>query len=288
MNGAVYFAASYYLLDPIYHAWMGLFAVAIAAVHLALAVQLWTARAGASPDLRPIHLSLGVAVAALTLAAPIQFTAYRITMAWALEFLAITWIGVRARSTLLENAGVLIAALMWIRLATIDTFVYPDAQSYTLIWNSRFLTFCIAAACSWLCSYWSRPRSSGLVQYIAGHAIMLWGLTLETVGWAARTTDRANILSVETVSITILFAIYAVILVSIGVAGRSVVNRVAGLALMGVVILKLYVFDVWQIDRIYRISAFVALGVLLLTTSFLYSHLRVLVERLWKGEQTPS
>ena len=29
------------------------------------------------------------------LAAPIQFTAYRITMAWSLEFLALSWIALR-------------------------------------------------------------------------------------------------------------------------------------------------------------------------------------------------
>src|SRR6267143_146659 len=43
-NGAIYFGACYVLLNPDYHAWMGLFAVAVAAVHLAVGAMLWHAR----------------------------------------------------------------------------------------------------------------------------------------------------------------------------------------------------------------------------------------------------
>ena len=57
---------------------------------------------------------------------------------------------------------------------------------------------------------------------------------------------------------------------------------------MGFVVVKLYVFDVWQVGRIYRISAFVALGALLIGTSFLYSHFRTLIESLWKNDEAAS
>jgi len=110
-------------------------------------------------------------------------------------------------------------------------------------------------------------------------------MSLEVIGWTERTTPPQNQLSVETVTISILFAIYAVILVSIGVATRTAINRISGLGLIGFVVVKLYIFDVWQLGRIYRISAFVALGALLLATSFLYSHFRTLIEGLWKNDE---
>jgi len=90
------------------------------------------------------------------------------------------------------------------------------------------------------------------------------------------------------VTISILFAVYAAILVSIGVAARSALNRIAGLALIALVILKLYLYDIWQLGRVYRISAFVALGILLIATSFLYSRFRGLVEGWWKDDETGS
>src|SRR4029077_7278767 len=111
---------------------------------------------------------------------------------------------------------------------------------------------------------------------------------MEALAWAARTSAPQNLLSVETVSISILYAIYAVVLVSAGVATRTPINRIAGLGLMGFVVVKLYLFDVWQVGRVYRISAFVALGALLLATSFLYSHFRAVIESWWKNDQTAS
>jgi uncharacterized membrane protein len=288
LNGAAYFGASYALLNADYHAWMGLFAIAIAGVQVALAAWMWRDRATAQPDQRPVLLSLGVALAFLILAAPIQFTAYRITMAWSLEFLAVFWIALRTRSTGIGFAAILVSALVWVRLLTIDSWMYSDTRSYTLIWNARFLTFLIAAVCSWLAAYWSQPHPGALIEYIAGQVIMLWGLSLEDLGWAARVSIPQNLLSVETVSISILFAIYAVILVSAGVATRTAINRIAGLGLMGFVVVKLYLFDVWQLGRVYRISAFVALGALLLATSFLYSHFRALIESWWKNDQAAS
>jgi len=118
--------------------------------------------------------------------------------------------------------------------------------------------------------------------------VLLWGLTTEVIGWAERSTLPQNLLSVETVAVSILFGIYAVILVSVGVGTRTAINRIAGLGLIGIVIVKLYLFDVWQLGRVYRISAFVALGLLLLGTSFLYSRFRRLIESLWKDDEARS
>lgn len=288
LNGAAYFGASYALLNADYHAWMGLFAVAVAGVHLALGIWMWRRQAAEIPDQRPILLAIGVSLSLLILAAPIQFTQYRITMAWSLEFLALSWIAIRAKSTRLGYAAILISALVWVRLISIDSWLFTNPTGYTLLWNARFLTFAIAAICSWLAAYLNKRNPSALLHYISGHVIMLWGLSLEDIAWATRVSLPENQLSFETVSISILFAVYAVILIVAGVGTRTAVNRISGLVLIGFVVLKLYLFDVWQLGRGYRISAFVALGALLLTTSFLYSHFRALIESWWKDDQTPS
>ena len=39
-------------------------------------------------------------------------------------------------------------------------------------------------------------------------------------------------------------------------------------------IVKLYIYDVWLLDRIYMMVAFIALGGLLLAGSYLYSRFR--------------
>jgi uncharacterized membrane protein len=229
-----------------------------------------------------------VALGFLTLAIPIQFSEYRITMAWSLEGAALTWIGARIQSRRMTFAALAVLGLVAIRLGSIDSWMFSDPASYSAVWNARFLTFVIAAVSCWLSAWWVAEKEIALIDYAAGNVFLLWGMSLEVIGWAERTTPPQNLLSVETVSISILFAIYALVLVSAGVASKTAVNRIAGLGLIGFVVLKLYIFDVWQLDRIYRISAFVVLGALLLMTSFLYSHFRALIESWWKNDEAPS
>lgn len=286
LNGAFFFGTSYAVLNTHYHAYLGLFAVALAAVHLGLGYWLWNSQPADRPQLAPVLLSAGVAVGFLTLAVPIQFAAWHITMAWALEGAALNWIGNRLQRRGMIQASFVIFALAFLRLLLIDHGIYPNAASYTLLLNDRFLTFAITAVALWLSAYWTRSlRNLALTLYVAGHFVFLWTLSQEALGWAARTNSGENLLSVETVSLTILYAVYAVALVSAGVATRTAINRILGLMLMGFVVLKLYFFDVWQLDRLYRMLAFVALGVLLLSTSFLYSRFRSIIESWWKNDE---
>jgi uncharacterized membrane protein len=81
-------------------------------------------------------------------------------------------------------------------------------------------------------------------------------------------------------------ACYAVLLVGAGVIYRSALNRILGLGLIGVVVAKLYLYDVWLLVRIYRIAAFGVLGALLLLTSYVYSRNRVSIENWWNDRNT--
>ncbi len=296
LNGAVYYTASFWLLKAHYHSWLGILAVAVAAAYLGLGAYLYRRGSTEQRDTRPAVLSLGTALCFLTLAIPIQFTGFTISVAWSLQAAALTWIGLRLQNLKALLAALLIFGLVFTRLVSFDTWMYTNgtsyanAQPYLLFWNPRFLTFVIAAVGLFLAAWWAArlSRPIGLIEYFGGHVALLWGFSMEAIGWAEKSTPAENLLSVETVTISILFAAYAAILVSIGVAARSALNRIAGLALIALVILKLYLFDIWQLERVYRISAFVALGILLIATSFLYSRFRGLVEGWWKDDETGS
>ena len=97
-----------------------------------------------------------------------------------------------------------------------------------------------------------------------------------------RTADPQNVANLQSTAISILMAVYALLLIGAGVASRTVINRVLGLGLIGLVVVKLYIYDVWLLVRIYRIVAFAALGALLLITSYLYSRYREKIEVLWR------
>ena len=288
LNGAIYFGLCYHLLHPGYAAYLGLFAAALAGVHLVLGLRFWNAQPAEERDTRPVLLCIGVALGFLTLAAPIQFSGYRITMAWALEAAALAWIGIRTEARRLVWAALLVFYLTLARLYSIDAWIYGDAASYHALWNVRFLTFLTAAVCLWLGARWIGIGVAGLAPYIAGHFVMLWALAQEAVGWAARSTPAENVFSVQSVSVSVLMAAYGVFLVGMGVFTRLGINRILGLGLLALVVAKLYLYDVWQLGRVYRVVAFGLLGLLLLVTSFLYSRYRTTIEDWWKNEKGTS
>ena len=290
LGGAVYYAFVYALLKQDYHGWLGLLALAVAGAYLGTGALLRLSRTTAGRDLHPALLCFGIALAFITLAIPIQFHGFTVTMVWSLEGAALTWIGARLASQRAQAGAMAVFGLAAVRLLYVESWMFANTITYALIWNPRFLTFVVVAASLWLAAWWGsrQARQVALVEYLSGHFFLLWGLSLEVIAQAERTTPPENLLSAETVSISILLAIYAVVLVGMGVGTRTAVNRIAGLTLIGLVIVKLYLFDVWQVERIYRIYAFVALGILLIGTSFLYSHFRRLIEGWWKKDEAGS
>ena len=284
LNGAAYFGLSYHLLDPDYHAYMGMFAAAMAGLHLALGLRLWNSQPEDRRDVRPVLLLVGVALAFLTLAAPIQFSSYSITMAWAVEAAALTWIGLRTGARRMVYAALAVFLLTLCRLYGVDSWLQVD----TLLANARFLAFLTATVALWLSARWIGTGAEALGPYVAGHFVLLWALGLETLGQAERSTPAANLASVETVSLSILMAAYGAVLVTLGVLTKAGINRMLGLGLLAIVVAKLYLYDVWQLEKVHRIVAFSVLGVVLLATSFLYSRYRTKIESWWRDEEDRS
>ncbi len=292
-NAAAYFGTSYFLLDPVYHEYVGAFALGLAILHALLAKLIW--KPGKQQDAWQGQLAAAIAIVFLTLAIPIQFTGFRITIAWALEGAALAWIVARFSNAWLGAGVIFLFAIAGARLFTLDAWIYASGNDYPLIANARFLTFAVSAASLWMASsFWrdaslsrdarfTRAKPYAAAAYLAGHIVLLWALVMEAMGWAERTAAPQDVSAVSTVAVSILMACYALALIAAGVATRTAINRLAGLGLMALVVAKLYLIDVWQLSRGFRITAFLGLGALLLLVSYLYSRFRPAIEKLWKN-----
>jgi uncharacterized membrane protein len=276
-NAAIYYAAAYTLLNPAYHQYMGLLAAGIGGIHVLLA-RHFKARSDGQ------NLTLGVAIAFVTLAVPIQFVGFRVTIAWALEGAVLAWLSARTGNYWLRAGCWSVLTLAIFRLLALDTFLYSRSSEYSTLLNTRFLTFAVSTAALWLSAKFLAPAVDAAVAYIAGHGIFLFGLSLEIGGWVGRNVLPENQSGVQIIAISVMLTIYAVILVAIGVKVQAAIHRMLGLGLVVLVVAKLYLVDVWVLGRLFRITAFLALGILLLALSYLYSRLRPVLGRLLRND----
>jgi uncharacterized membrane protein len=178
--------------------------------------------------------------------------------------------------------------LVLVRLFLLDVSTFSRSSEYSALVNARFLTFAAATAALWLAARFLAERSEAVVAYVAGHAVLLFALSLEIGGWVTRNVAAEDQSSVQIIAVSVMMTVYAVILVLIGVRTRAAIHRILGLALVALVVAKLYLVDVWVLGRLFRITAFLALGVLLLVVSYLYSRFRPALARLLKTDSSGS
>jgi len=75
---------------------------------------------------------------------------------------------------------------------------------------------------------------------------------------------------VVSLALSLLWAVYAAVLLVLGMVKGWTRVRQAGLALMAIPVIKLFVFDVFALEQEYRVAAFLGLGALLVAGGYLY------------------
>ncbi len=77
--------------------------------------------------------------------------------------------------------------------------------------------------------------------------------------------------------LSILWGLYALILISMGIWKKKKHLRVAGIVLFSATLVKLFLYDISHLDTIAKTIVFVSLGILLLIISFLYNKYKHLI-----------
>lgn len=78
----------------------------------------------------------------------------------------------------------------------------------------------------------------------------------------------------------IIWAVLASILIYRGMKSDNPEYTKIGFVLIAVMILKLYAYDVWEMDNVSRIIAFIILGIILLLSSFLFQRLKNIIKNM--------
>jgi uncharacterized membrane protein len=281
VNAAAYSGISAWLWQDL-RAWMG-FLYFVLALFYGILTYVTLKRNTESARLGSFALGITIVFFTVALAVQLGDTKWT-TIAWAAEFVALMWLSFALRTPQLRNYGYGIFVIMAGRLLLFDTSV--DVRAFQPVLNQRFLAFVVGIAASYFAAYllwrqrknmpeWNIPASTFLV---AANLFSLWLLSFEVWNYigsqlAALTPAGAasnSLRNAQNLSLTALWAVYAVILLVIGIAKRWRAVRLAALGLLVVPIIKVFVYDVFALEQVYRIVAFVGLGLLLLSSAYLY------------------
>ena len=91
--------------------------------------------------------------------------------------------------------------------------------------------------------------------------------------------DKLNVIKVQVIKIgyPILWGILSFVLLIFGIKKQWKQIRIIALSLLGLTILKLFVYDINNVSETGKIIAFILLGVLILIISFVYQKIKKLV-----------
>lgn len=102
------------------------------------------------------------------------------------------------------------------------------------------------------------------------HAMAVWVLSSELLN----ILDLAGSKNTYKLGLSILWATYSFLLIFRGIKQKQRFIRIAAFALFGITIVKLFVYDLTTLSTISKTIVFVALGLILLASSFLYNKFR--------------
>jgi uncharacterized membrane protein len=272
-NALQYLIALRLMLWPEYRWVLAMAVLGLAALHLLAERALPQKGEKASRIARTMYAGLALTFA--TVAVPILLDGKWITIAWAIEGAVLVWSGLRVQSLALRVAGILLLATAAIRLAAI-----PLSGGATFLLNARFLTFAVCAACflaAFLFAWRSATVQGGAeihvyyVLAIAANIYFLAALSLDVWDLYGRLPSLGIDRSLaQNLALSVLWLVYALLLLFGGVVKKWAVVRWQALALLGVVIVKVFFFDLSFLARFYRIVSFFLLGLALLLVSFFY------------------
>jgi uncharacterized membrane protein len=205
-----------------------------------------------------------------------------LTALWAIYALGLLSVALGTRSAPWCWAGLALLSAPILKLLLFDTFfVHLDPLTFRPVLNFQFLIFLVVLAAVVFAAYlyWrQRAQLSQAEGYIfpallvVANFITLWALSAEAIRFfdSREVRFRSDLASAKHLSLTLLWAVYAVGVIAAGILRRSTVVRLAGIVLLGVPVVKLFVFDVFLLERGYRVAAFITLGAMLLAMGLVY------------------
>jgi uncharacterized membrane protein len=202
-----------------------------------------------------------------------------------LYFAVLTFLNIRYMKN--EVFGIV---LFWLSFITIFFFLFQSLFSLSELRESyinrlqsdnfdipvfnilfRYVSFLFAGLSLLTLKMWigkeKQPDYYSIMFRLLFHLAILWTLSSEMLN----IMDLIGNSHSYRFGLSILSGVYSLMLIGLGISGRKRYLRIAAIALFAATLVKLFFYDITELDTIMKTVLFLALGALMLIISFLYN-----------------
>ena len=280
VGSALFFFAGRAALETGGYEWMIGVIPVIAAIGLAVLLRqlLQIERAG-QRDLGRLALVAGAALGFVTVAIPLQLEHQWITIGWALEAAALSWLYTRIPHRGLLYFGVALFGAVFARLALNPEVFHYEPRGELRILNWYLYTYVIAALAFLGGARWLWRTNDGLLgdrlrpsRLLPGAAVVLLFLLLniEIADYYATGPEivfRFGAGVSQDLTYTIAWLAFGMLLLAAGIYAQNRPARITAVALIAVTAFKCFLYDLASLGGLYRVVSFVGLGISLALVS---------------------
>jgi uncharacterized membrane protein len=267
-NASITAAGGWWLIDDAgHHAGANAWLFALACAHIALGTLVFESRAS-----REIAMLLyGVGATLVGVAVSVALDGPALVAAWSIEAVVLAWVG---RRTDMPRRG-LAAALVFAAVAGLHTVRFeapPDSLAYGL----HSIPVAIGAVALVLLALAGIAAAyDDVAERLAwiGSALAVYlvsGLVVDLAGAHAEQSTQTSQLALSGFWAALGFSAIVA-----GLARRKRALRVGGLGVLMLAVVKVFVVDLANLESIWRVGSFLAVGLLLLAGAFAY-------QRVWR------
>src|SRR4030095_6982450 len=180
---------------------------------------------------------------------------------------------------------------------------YYDAEFHSLVINQTFGAFALLVAML-AAAVWFYARSDETkvaerdalipITMAVANILAIIGLSAEASGYFTKQMKIGGVLAetfrdlrlAEQLSLSVVWTIYGGVLLTVGILRRNRLLRMMALLLLSLTIVKVFLFDLSSLDKVYRIISVGVLGAILLAVSFLYQRCRQRLVEVPEGRES--
>jgi uncharacterized membrane protein len=224
----------------------------------------------------------GVTLLFITLIFPIQFDREWLTLAWALEGVALLGLYYR-----IPHPGLRVVAMALLVLAFVRLSLNPNVGAYhprasIPLFNWYLYTYGLVTLCLFAATRLLRPpdhrvlgRDPLPLLHTLGTVLAFLLLNIEIADYFSEPGTRTLTFKfsgsfARDMTYSIAWSLFALLILVIGILKSIKPARYAAIGLLGATLIKLFFHDLASLDQLYRVGALVGVAAVAIVASFLY------------------